>query len=246
MIKLIKNQTPYLGKIKLQFEKSPHYSGKTILNKVHLDLGFTKLVSRLSPIRSLDGWKVDPNKLKLIEKYTGGTIGTYTFGVAGSLRNDSFLGPNGEYLGGVKEGWWYYKNNLIVTQKKPHGVALKVSKDFFSMVAERNGIVEDYFSAFVVGYYGYTHRGGSTFKIGDRLFDPNYLPVKEDYPKEVWEKFEKKRRKSEARDLKEGYLKAGEKTPISDVIPFNMRGKIVIETWEQAEQAAINISDYLS
>ena len=49
--KLIKNTTPYLGKLVLKFEKYPHYSGSKsgVLNKVHLNLGFTKLVSRMIP-----------------------------------------------------------------------------------------------------------------------------------------------------------------------------------------------------
>ena len=44
---MIKNHTPYLGKIYLKFEKDPYYTGNTKLNKVHLNLGFTKLVSRI-------------------------------------------------------------------------------------------------------------------------------------------------------------------------------------------------------
>jgi hypothetical protein len=247
MTGLIENQTPYLGKIKLKFEKSPYYTGKSFLNKVHLNLGFTKLVSRIFPNRSLEGWEIDPEKTKLIENYTGGKIGTHVFGQDSELAlHNSFLGPNDEYLGDIAEGWRYYKNNLIVNHKRPHGVALVVKREFFGMLAKRDGIVEDYFSSFVVGYYGYSHRGGSIFKIGDRLFDPNYFPIEEDYPKEVWQKFEKKRRKTEARNRKEGWLKEGDKIPISDVIPFKMRGKIVIENWDQAEQSAINMSEYLS
>ena len=33
---------------------------------------------------------------------------------------------------------------------------------------------------------------------------------------------------------------------IKSVIPFNKRGKQVIKDWEQAKQAAINMSKYLS
>jgi len=38
---MITNETPYIGKIKLKFEKFPYYRGSNsgILNKVHLDLG---------------------------------------------------------------------------------------------------------------------------------------------------------------------------------------------------------------
>jgi hypothetical protein len=34
--------------------------------------------------------------------------------------------------------------------------------------------------------------------------------------------------------------------PISDVIPFKMRGSKCIENWNEAKQAAINMSKYLS
>ena len=102
--KLIKNRTPYLGKMILKFEKYPHYSssqdGK--LNKVHLNLGFTKLVSRFIPNKVIDGSNVDPEKVKLIEKYTGGVIGTHSFGKDNEYTlEDSFLTKEGKYIGGI-------------------------------------------------------------------------------------------------------------------------------------------------
>ena len=53
---MIENQTPYLGKVKFRFQKSPNYIGKSILNQVHLDLGFVKLVSRVFPEKDKNGW----------------------------------------------------------------------------------------------------------------------------------------------------------------------------------------------
>lgn len=244
---LIKNQTPYLGKIRLKFEKSPWYSsGNDKLNKIHMNLGFTKLVSRIKIKRDLNGLIPDPEKIELINKYTGGVIGRHTFNDGEHVLEDSFLAPDGTYLGNLSDGWRYYKNQMIVTQKKPHGVALLLEKDFFHMPTERKGFVEDYFSSFVKGYYGYTHRGGSTFRLGDRLFDPNYVPVESDYIKEEWGKYKKLARESEIRNRKEGWLKEGEEFEIASIVPFNRRGKITIQTWEQAEQAAINMSNYLS
>lgn len=245
---LIKNQTPYLGKIRLKFEKSPWYSsGNDKLNKIHMNLGFTKLVSRIKIKRDLNGLIPDPEKIELINKYTGGVIGRHTFNDGSEhVLEDSFLAPDGTYLGDLSDGWRYYKNQMIVTQKKPHGVALLLEKDFFHMPTERKGFVEDYFSSFVKGYYGYTHRGGSTFRLGDRLFDPNYVPVESDYIKEEWNKYKKLALESETRNRKEGWLKEGEEFEIASIVPFNRRGKITIQTWEQAEQAAINMSNYLS
>ena len=52
------------------------------------------------------------------------------------------------------------------------------------------------------------------------------------------------------RDIKKGYSKTEEEAfnniPISDVIPFRMRGSKLIENWPEAKQAAINMSKYLS
>lgn len=81
--KIIENTTPYLGKMILKFEKYPHYTssqdGK--LNKVHINLGFTKLVSRMKPKQVMEGYSnIDPKKIELIEKYTGGVIGTHKWG----------------------------------------------------------------------------------------------------------------------------------------------------------------------
>ena len=244
---LIKNQTPYLGKIRLKFEKSPWYSsGNDKLNKIHMNLGFTKLVSRIRVKRDLNGSVPDPEKIELINKYTGGVIGRHTFDNDGHVLENSFLAPDGTYLGDLSDGWRYYKNQMIVTQKKPHGVALLLEKNFFHMPTERKGSVEDYFSAFVKGYYGYSHRGGNTFRLGDRLFDPNYVPVESDYIKEEWDKYKKLAQESEIRNRKEGWLEDGKEFEIASIVPFNRRGKITIQTWEQAEQAAINMSNYLS
>lgn len=244
---LIKNQTPYLGKIKLKFEKSPWYSsGNNKLNKIHLNLGFTKLVSRIYVSRGMDGFIPDPEKVKLINRYTGGMIGEHKFNNDEYVLENSFLAPDGTYLGDLSDGWRYYKNQMIVTQKKPNGVALVLDKEFFHMPTVRSGVVEDYFSSFVKGYYGYSHRGGNTFRLGDRLFDPAYVPEESDYIKEEWDKYKKLANETETRNRKKGWLGDGEEFEIASIIPFNRRGKETIKTWGQAEQAAINMSNYLS
>jgi len=97
----------------------------------------------------------------------------------------------------------------------------------------------------VKGYYGYTHRGGSIFKIGDRLFEEDYIPVVEDYDKKEFDKYWKKYKKSYKMgdDFDKKYIYGD---GIKAVMPFNRRGKEVIKNWEQAKQAAINMSKYLS
>jgi len=254
--KLVKNRTPYLGKMVLKFEKNPYYtSGKDgKLNKVHLNLGFTKLVTRFKPKQVMEGYSnIDPKKIELIEKYTGGVIGTHTFGKDDEYTlNNSFLTKDGVYIGDIGTAWWYYINKFYVCKEYPHGVAIKL-KSYEPTIVLKNSI-EDEYENFVTeqiendnieSYHGYTHRGGSTFKIGDRLFEADYKPVFEDYDvkefKEWWKKYIKSYEKADDFDKRHIYNDG-----IKSVIPFNKRGKQVIKDWDQARQAAINISKDLS
>jgi len=256
---IIKNQTPYKGRIFLKFEKHPHYTsgGKGgMLNKVHLDLGITKLVSRMVPDRDLEGYIIDQEKVDLINKFTWGKIGTLHVGgdkTEEFTLTNSFLDQDGSYIGDIKEGWKYYKNNFIVCREYPHGVAIKL-KTYVPDNRMKNPIRDPYENYVteqiendnVVGYYGYTHRGGQLFKIGDRLFQEDYIPQKEDYTKEEWVKFERKFQKSldnAEDDLERKWM---EESGISYVIPFKMRGPKIIENWNEAMQSAINMSKYLS
>jgi hypothetical protein len=208
---MIKNTTPYIGKIKFKFEKYPEYTGKSKLNKIHLNLGFTKLVSRITPHKDLNGWLINPECIYLIQKHTGGKIGSHSFGDKNehTLPN-SFLTKDGGYIGDIERGWWYYENkgNLI-------------------------------------GYHGYTHRGGQTFKIGDRLFYASYTPNEDDYEEWEWSgwqlKFEELYSKGD--DLDKKWM---DKEGIGYVIPFNKRGGKVIDNFKECLQAAINMSKDLS
>jgi hypothetical protein len=256
---LITNQTPYIGKIYLKFEKMPYYvtGGKGgMLNKVHLDLGFTKLVSRFIPDQNLDGKKIDLEKLKLIEKYTWGKISTYISreGTPNEFKlENSFLPKGGKtYIGDLKHAWWYFKNCMVVFNEYPNGVAVKL-KTYTPKNKLKNHIKDPYENYLteqiendnVEGFYGYSHRGGTTFKIGDRLYEEGYNPVKEDYTKEQWKIFEKKFEKSirKSDDFNRKWL---ERDGISSVVPFRLHGSKVIKTWDEAKQAAINLSKHLS
>jgi len=226
---MIKNTTPYIGKIKFKFEKYPEYTGKSKLNKIHLDLGFTKLVSRITPVRTTAGWVINPECKYLIENYTGGKIGSHSFGDKNehTLPN-SFLTKDGDYVGDVERGWWYYQNNMKICDKYPHGVAERYDD-------EGN----------LIGYHGYTHRGGQTFKIGDRLFDPSYKPKEEDYEEWEWAGWKLKYDESYAKgdDLDKRWMA---EEGIGYVMPYKKRGRKVIENMEECLQAAINMSKELS
>jgi len=254
----IKNTTPYIGKIKLKFEKYPYYSDKNSkLNSVILNLGFTKLVSRMYPNRSFSGWEVNKEKVTKICMYTGGTVRFYQWwevigpkGVHkvhtkpankkdivyhGSLDNSFMYGNN--YIGNIETGWWYYKNRLVICDKYPKGVATKYKTSFWH---SENRPIED-----IEGIYGFSHRGGCLFRIGDRLFDETYHPHCCDYTKEQWKVWHDKYRidlsKANGTDRDE-LTRDG----VARYIPFTMRGKKVIETWDEAIEAAHNLSKYLS
>jgi hypothetical protein len=230
---MIKNTTPYIGKLRLKFEKFPEYTGKSKLNKVHLNLGFTKLVSRVTPVRTTSGWVINPQCKYLIDKYTNGKIGSHYFGDTPELKREqhlpnSFLTKNDEYVGDIDRGWWYYNNNMKVCEQYPHGVA--------EVYNDNNELI---------GYHGYTHRGGTTFKIGDRLFDADFRPKEEDYEEWEWAGWELdfEKRYSQGDNLDKKWM---DESGISYVIPFKKRGKLIIEDMGMALQAAINMSKDLS
>jgi hypothetical protein len=239
---IIPNNTPYLGKMRLKFEKHPYYSGGDAgkFNSVILNLGFTKLVSRLIPTKTLNGWQVDPEKIKLINKYTDGIIADYKHDSDHDefLLANSFVTIDGVYIGDINEGWRYFKNGLTVCPEYPRGVALKWKTSRFdsSVASGTDGLL---------GYYGYTHRGGAVFSIGDRVFDPEYAPKAEDYDKEEWAQWQEKFDKllNEADEFDRKWL---EEDGIGSVIPFTKRGERQIMKWDHAREAAIKLSNYLS
>lgn len=235
-LNFFKNRTPYLGQLIFKFEKYPYYSGSSILNKIHIDLGFTKLVSRLKPYKDFDGWAVNTDRVDVINSYTGGVIGTHVF--EGGYLTNSFLAKDGTYIGDLRQGWWYFKNAMTVCDDYPIGVAEK-----WQTAPRKETLQHGKFG--LEGYYGYSHRGGALFTIGDRLFDPDYIPQEKDYEEWEWsgwvEEFESKMEKADPLDRK--WLEEG---GIAYVMPFKSRGAKLIENWEEAKLAAINMSKYLS
>ena len=153
-----------------------------------------------------------------IERLTGGKIETYTFGPnnENTLEN-SFLSLDGKYIGDLKLAIWYTKNNMMVDENHPHGVSAIIKPETYGT---DNPVID--------AMYGFTHRGGNKFKIGDRLFDGNYKPTKDDYSED---------------ELGKNWM---DNDGISYVIPFKLRGSKLIETMEEAFIAAKNMSNYLS
>ena len=93
-------------------------------------------------------------------------------------------------------------------------------------------------------YYGFTHRGIGAFGIGDMLFDINNENTS------IYYNNIKYRIKYLYRLIRAITCKFRFKYLIEDgmkdVIPFNKRGSKIIETKEEAKQAAINFMNYIS
>jgi hypothetical protein len=251
---MIKNNTVYNGKIKLMFDKYPEWSGGgSYLNKIHLNLGFTKLVSRIhvNQFKEDESLELDTRKYRQecidkINNYTGGKIGNHYFdnGRGGKHCLVGFLDMDGNYLGDVSTGWWYYKNKMIVNKYYPHGTAIRL-KDFYhdGRINSNDYISDEMVLDFEIeGIYGFSHRGGTLFRIGDKIFDANWRPSEEelksmDYKKMI-ESFD---------ELNEGFDNSGYsiKDKIVESMPFTKRGGETIKNWDDAKLAAKNLSKYL-
>ena len=179
--------------------------------------------------------EITQEEIQEIERLTGGKIGTHTFGPNNEFTlENSFLSLDGTYIGSMDEAQWYVKNKMMVDEKYPRGVAAVITEDTYGT---DNPVIE--------GMYGYTHRGGNLFKIGDRLFDEKYKPTKEDYPEDEWNEYE-----TRFKELYESEDELGKRwmdaDGISYVIPYKLRGSRIIETMEDAFESAKNMSNYLS
>jgi len=200
-------------------------------------------------------------KTNKITQFTGGKIGDFQIpdypNPEDGLLTNSFLSQKGVYIGDYDRAWWYYKHKLVVCEDYPAGAAIRL-KMYDPEIKLKNSIKDKFESWFceqwennnLKGFHGYSHRGGQTFIIGDRLFNEDYEPKEEDYTKGEWKEFTTKRMEAVKKNLKEGYYDTEEEAlddiSISSVMPFNKRGGKFIETWVDAKEAAINMSKYLS
>jgi hypothetical protein len=179
--------------------------------------------------------EITQEEINEIERLTGGKIGTHSFGPDNEYTlENSLLSPDGTYVGSIEEARWYVSNQMMIDEQYPHGVAAVITPETYGT---DNPVIE--------GMCGYTHRGAQLFRIGDRLFDGKYKPTKEDYPEDEWNLYEENFKKlyEEEDELGKEWM---DRDGLSYVIPFKLRGSKIIETMEDAFEAAKNMSDYLS
>jgi hypothetical protein len=232
---MIKNKTPYAGKIKLKFDKNPHWSnGSSRLNEIHLNLGFTKLVSRIELERDKHGPVIRPGIIEQIQKETGLKVYTHKFGPNDEYElPNSVHTPDGKYVGSIDEGWWYLNNGFRATKgSHPHTAWAKRTKQ----------------------WVGYSHRGSCAFGKGDKLFDQKWSPKEEDllqYEKYYLKHLDKYYEECEewAKSTSEHKVPAEEMTMAkwaTQYIPFRLRGSKTIHSYEDAYKAAVNFANYIS
>ena len=235
---MIENKTPYLGKVKLKFQKHPHYIGKSLLNDVHLDLGFVKLVSRVFPEKNKKGWIPDINKIYKINIYTGGRIGNHTIdhlGLEIPLKN-VFISKDGTQIGNLMTGWWYYKNNLKVCDEHPKNLAIKYDNihNTTFVNSNKNGMAK------IVGYMVVNLGKNVLFSLGDSIYDETYIPSPLDFTEKEWMRFEKEFQQKLDNTKSDLVWDRLQKVGIKLVIPPNRLGSKKITTFEEAKLSAIN------
>lgn len=93
------------------------------------------------------------------------------------------------------------------------------------------------------GYIGYSHRAKQIFRVGDRLFDPKYIPNKDDYEEWEWAGFIQDQKNAQARNFKEGW---SDRVSLEEVIPFQRRGSVTIKNQKEARKAAHNFAKDVS
>jgi hypothetical protein len=116
--------------------------------------------------------------------------------------------------------------------------------------------VADYHESNVVyswdkkGWIGFSHRGRQLFRVGDRIFEEDYVPKKKDYSNEQWMAFIEARNYSYTKYCEEhpGMEKQeyNKFHPLVDFIPFVLRGARTITSDPRARRAAINFSRYVA
>ena len=231
--RFVKNDTPYLGRLVLRIERNSNYKStkKGFLNKIHIDFKFFKLVTRLIPKTDDRGWVADPEKVSLIEKYTGGIVKEKILvdneSKSGYNLSHIFLTKSKKYVGDIFLGWYYFKNQLMILEDKPNGIAIKY----------KNRKIE--------GYLVMTEKINVMLRIGDRIFNEDYNPSKSEFSKKEWNKWRKKFYVVHSNAL--GWQKKElDRRGMFHFIPHNLRGFKKITTLDQAKESAIKIYNYIT
>lgn len=229
--RIIKNHTPYVGKIKLKVStKIPNYN-EYIFNKIHFSFGTLKLFSIIKPDKDEDGWILKSETKPLIEKYTSCLIGDSwekdeKF-LKGYRKTYFLYRKNSGYICDLDTGWWIFKNGYKMHEEYPQFIALKYTdKEFQSCLLFKDDIK-------------------IYLNLGDKIFEETYKPSKSFHDKKNWKiwvrKFKKDLERSDPK--KRASLK---KEGLKKYLPLQQRGRRSIKNEEDCVECAKKIGIYLS
>jgi hypothetical protein len=229
----IKKRSFYVGELYFTITKeSPYYrSGGDILNNVHFEFLGLYFASRLKKRKTKNGFRKDQKLIRVFESTCGVKVGNYRVNDNSGNSYDDWTLPDAvttptsnRFVGTLDDCYWLLEQSIVVCNEFPSaGYSLKNNS-----------------------WIGWSHRAKAAFKKGDRLFDQTYKPVESDYTEEEWTKYSKAYQKSLNSAVDELDKKWIIEDGISHVIPFKQRGPKIIETNQEAKQAAINFSKYVS
>lgn len=220
----------FTGKKYLKLEKYPHWSsGTDFFVKTILNLGFTKLSVRI---------KANGYTAKAIDaaERCFATVSPKLRGNINVVDEPEFEKYNAENeikTGGIQYLYCYNEVGTLVGSLQDMRGLLEhdcVNDKEWSNVL---------FSRKHNGYIGFSHRSSQLFQIGHKLFDSKWRPELKDITEDMIKRFEK---------TNEG-LNNSEYTvqdKAVECISFRERGYRVIETIEEARQAARNFALYVS
>jgi hypothetical protein len=228
----IKIRSFYLGDLYFTITKdSPYYSsGNDVLNTLHFKFLGLYFASRLKKRKTKAGFRKNQKLIKIFESTCGVIVGNYQVKDNSSNTYDDWALPDAvvtiqdkKLVGTLSDCYWLLEKSVVVCEEFPSAG--------YSMTDNM--------------WVGWSHRAKAGFKKGDRLFDETYKPIESDYTQAEWKNWTVKFQKAinKADDLEKKWII---EDGMSYVIPFKQRGPKIIETNQEAKQAAINFSKYVS
>ena len=228
----IKIRSFYLGDLYFTITKdSPYYSsGNDVLNTLHFKFLGLYFASRLKKRKTKAGFRKNQKLIKIFESTCGVIVGNYQVKDNSSNTYDDWALPDAvvtiqdkKLVGTLSDCYWLLDKSVVVCEEFPSAG--------YSMTDNM--------------WVGWSHRAKAGFKKGDRLFDETYKPIESDYTQAEWKNWTVKFQKAinKADDLEKKWII---EDGMSYVIPFKQRGPKIIETNQEAKQAAINFSKYVS
>lgn len=210
------------GKLYLTVEKCPYYRNKR-------DTGFNRLFKKLFSIGKYNVVIREKDITGLNERGNRRLLNLFTI-------NNKFK----EMFSSDTHPLYFCSYNLLDNPFLLNGDNWKLTEHYSVLFNENKR-----------KYYGFTHRGGCMFGIGDTLFDTNNEDVSFYYrdKKLRWKllttllKYHFKNNVFRFEDMFEDRCIG---SGITNIVPFKKRGSKLIETLEEAKQAAINMRNYLS